>query len=99
MTVRELENRMSAREITEWMVYYGIEPFGDTQDDFRAGLICSTFANVMGAGKKGKALKPTDFINIYQQPVQNDVIGKRQEQLKQMAMFKQLAAQSKDKNE
>ena len=84
MTVRQLENEMSARELTEWMIYYGLEPFGDTQDDFRAGLICSTIANVNGGGKGGKALKPTDFIKIYQQPKHEDYIAKRQNQLQQI---------------
>lgn len=91
MTVRELENRMSARELSEWMAYYAIEPFGEQREDYRAGLLAATVANCAGAGKKGKALQPTDFIPIYTQPKQVSFIDRKQEQARQMAMFKKLA--------
>ena len=94
MTVRQLENSMSARELSEWMAYYAIEPFGEQRDDYRAGLIAATVANCAGAGKKGKALQPTDFIPIYTQPKQVSFIDRKQEQARQMSLFKQLAEES-----
>lgn len=47
-----------------WFAYYQIEPFGGLKDDFRAGQICATAANLMGAGGK-KELVATDFIPTY----------------------------------
>ena len=94
MTVRELENRISSRELAEWMAYYSIEPFGEQREDYRAGLVAATVANCAGAGKKNKALQPADFIPIYTQPKKMSMIDRRQEQLSQMAIFKDLAEKS-----
>ena len=94
MTVRELENRISSRELAEWMAYYSTEPFGEQRADYRAGLLAATVANSAGAGKKNKALQPTDFIPIYTQPKKMSMIDRRQEQLSQMAIFKDLAEKS-----
>ena len=90
MTVRELENRLSARELSEWMAYYSIEPFGTQREDYRAGLIAATVANCAGAGKK-KALQPTDFIPIFVQEKEMSFIDRKKEQLRQMSIFKNLA--------
>jgi hypothetical protein len=87
--VRELENRLSSRELSEWMAFSTIEPFGETQADYRAGLIASATANASGNYKK--ALTPSDFIYIYKQPKQMSMIDRRQEQERQMSMFKSLA--------
>jgi len=90
MTVRELENRLSARELSEWIAYYSIEPFGTQREDYRAGLIAATTANCAGAGKK-KALQPTDFIPIFVQEKEMSFIDRKKEQLRQMSIFKGLA--------
>ena len=95
MTVRELENRMSSRELSEWMAYSSIEPFGEYREDYRAGLIAATIANCAGAGKK-KALQPTDFIPIFQQEQTSSYLDRRKTQISQMNLFKTLADQTNE---
>lgn len=60
MPVGELLARVSSRELTEWMVYYELEPFGEERSDLRAGIVASTVANANRT--KGKAYKPQDFM-------------------------------------
>lgn len=60
MTVGQLDRTMSSRELTEWMIYYGIEPFGPAREDFRAALGASVVANCSGA-----KTQPDDFIRSF----------------------------------
>lgn len=59
-TVDELLGRMSARELSEWMAYAQIEPFGEKRADLRAGIVASTMANIY-RGKR-KPFKAEDFM-------------------------------------
>lgn len=61
-TVGELDAQLSSSELTEWIAYASIEPFGDMRADFRAGVIASTLANVNRDPKRGKPTKPIDFM-------------------------------------
>lgn len=61
MTVQQLLHQMDSRELTEWMAYYSIEPWGEERGDLRAGIISATVAN-RGRGKGEKAHKPEDFM-------------------------------------
>ena len=63
----ELERTLSARELAEWMAYYGIEPFGEERADLRAGIVASTTANCH-LGSNATPLKATDFMPFYEQP-------------------------------
>ena len=54
MTVAELLSRVSSRELSEWMVYYEQEPFGEERGDLRAGIVASTVANANRDPKKQK---------------------------------------------
>jgi len=85
MTVSELENRMSAAELTEWMVYFAMEPFGNQQADYRAGMICTLIAKTMG-GMKNAA--PDKFFPIYK----NRDAAPKQSPESQMAIFQGLAS-------
>lgn len=38
--------RLPSRLVTEWMVFYGLEPWGEERADLRAGIVASTVANV-----------------------------------------------------
>jgi hypothetical protein len=62
MTVEELLRRISSQELSEWMAFYQFEPFGEERDDLRAGIVASTVANANRDPKKGRALKPQDFM-------------------------------------
>jgi len=70
MTVAELLNRISSHELTEWMAFYSIEPFGDQRDDLRTGIITSTIANVNRSSKQ-KPFTPVDFMPYVERPKVN----------------------------
>ncbi len=57
----ELLARSSSRELTEWMAYFQLDPFGEERADLRAGIVASTVANSQ-RGRKGVAFKPKDFM-------------------------------------
>jgi len=59
--VQELLESMSSEELSMWMAYEVIEPFGETRADIRAGIIASTIANV-NRGKSQTAFSPEDFM-------------------------------------
>jgi hypothetical protein len=52
---------MTSAQLSEWMAYAQLEPWGEERADLRAGIIASTQANSM-KGKKGKPFKPQDFM-------------------------------------
>jgi hypothetical protein len=62
MTVSELERTMPATELTEWIQFYGVEPFGEYRDDFRAAIVAFTVARSMGGGKSAKL---SDFMPFF----------------------------------
>mgnify|MGYP003304213559 FL=1 len=65
MTVRQLESKLEASELNEWMVFFNMEPWGAVREDYRAGIIASTLVNVNGGKKGGKPAQPTDFFDLY----------------------------------
>ncbi|HQF63792.1 MAG TPA: hypothetical protein PLT26_14935 [Anaerolineaceae bacterium] len=63
MTVGELLSRISSRELAEWAVFYGLEPWGCDVDDQRTGIVASTIANAnRDAKKRRKAYQPSEFV-------------------------------------
>lgn len=64
MTVGEIEERMTARELTEWMAYYRIDPFDRQRADMGVGIIASTIANANRA-KGSRPLRPIEFVPNY----------------------------------
>lgn len=52
---------MGARELEEWMQFYAVEPWGAYRDNLHAGIIASAIVNGR-PGRKGKAVKPGDFV-------------------------------------
>jgi hypothetical protein len=67
MTVRSLLAEMDSRELTEWMAYDVVEPFGDGRGDIQAGVVASTIANIHRT-KNARPYKPTDFVPRYGEP-------------------------------
>jgi hypothetical protein len=64
--VAELGRRLSAAELTEWMAFYHLEPWGGERSDLQAGIIASTVANVnRDSKKKPEPYRPQDFIPQY----------------------------------
>lgn len=64
-TVAELQSRMTANEFQEWKAFYLVEPFGNTREDQRAGVIAATIANTFKK-KSATRYKPADFFPDYQ---------------------------------
>lgn len=63
MTVRQLLAQIDSAELTEWMAFAGIEPFGEVAADQRHGLAVSVLANINRDPKKRPApYVPRDFI-------------------------------------
>lgn len=63
MTVAELLDRMSSRELSEWMAFYEIEPWGEERADLRQGMTTSAVHNsIQAQTKHPKWTKPEDFM-------------------------------------
>lgn len=63
MTVGELLSRMSSRELSEWMAFFSLEPWGTEVEDWRTGLIAATIANANRDPKKRRRpYEPQDFM-------------------------------------
>lgn len=63
MTVGEMLERMSARELDEWAKYAAIEPFGEDRADLRMGILASVIANASrDPDKRPKPFEPKDFM-------------------------------------
>lgn len=62
MTVRELLTRMDSRELSEWMAYYSIEPWGQERDNVHAGIIAKAVYDVHQDPKKRRDISPLDFV-------------------------------------
>jgi hypothetical protein len=61
-TVEDVQRRMSSAEFVQWCAFYALEPWGSRADNWRMSVIAATVANYSGNVKKGKAVKPSDFI-------------------------------------
>lgn len=61
MTRVELLNRISSREITEWMAFEQLEPFGAEAGYIGHAITASTVANVH-RGSKQKVYEVSDFM-------------------------------------
>lgn len=64
----ELLATVSSLELSEWMAFYWLEPFGETRADLRAGIIAATLQNVMAGGIDGQAAQPADFMPYQDEP-------------------------------
>lgn len=60
--MEELLSRISSHELTEWMAYDTIEPFGHAIDQRMAAQIVAAIYNVNRDPKKGKLLDADDFM-------------------------------------
>ena len=60
-TVKELSEKIDSRELTEWMVYYSMEPWGSQIEGYRDALSCATVANAGLFSCAPKVLKTNPF--------------------------------------
>jgi len=72
MPVGELLARTSSMELTEWMAYFELDPFGGERDDLRAGIVASAVANLglAFARKRHRPFMPKDFMPRFDRPRQ-----------------------------
>ena len=61
MTVGELCRRTTSRELTEWMAYERLEPFGERVTQMMLAQLTATVLTVAN-GKKGKPVKAEDLM-------------------------------------
>lgn len=63
MTVGELLQRISSRELSEWMAFFSLEPWGCEVEDWRFGMLASVVANAnRDAKKRRQPYEPQDFM-------------------------------------
>jgi hypothetical protein len=100
MTRAELLARISSEELTEWMCYYNLEPFGESQQEYRAALLASVMANTARDEKKHKEpFKPDEFMRdtyLEKEPGQEIDPGKAMMD-KAMAIFGPMISKNKKK--
>ena len=67
-TVEDLEVNLSYRELTEWIAYYELEPWGEERADLRMGIETSSLVRLWADPKKAKAITPAMFMPYYEPP-------------------------------
>lgn len=77
---------MQASELQEWMVFFGLEPWGSVREDYRAGVITATLVNVNGGKKGGKPAQASDFFPLYSRHS-----NRKQSNEQQINIFKRIA--------
>jgi hypothetical protein len=61
-TIQELEHDMGSAELSDWMDYYKIEPWGTWRDNWHAAQTAALIYNV-NRGKQ-KAVSTSDFMFV-----------------------------------
>ncbi|MER7076636.1 Protein of unknown function [Saccharopolyspora kobensis] len=68
MTVGELLDRTTSRELAEWQAFERIEgPLGGLRGDVHAAMVCSAIYNA-NRGKNSRERKPADFLPRWDKP-------------------------------
>ena len=68
MTVTRLLAETTSAELTEWGVFYEMEPFGPERGDLQAGIVAATVANVnRDAKKQKKPYSAQDFMPKFEE--------------------------------
>lgn len=64
-----LLRELTSWQITEWLAYYQIEPWGEERGDLRAGIVASVTANANRDPKHRKRpYTPQDFMPTWDPP-------------------------------
>lgn len=61
MTHGELLARTDSRELSEWIAFYSLEPWGERFDYLGTGIVAATLAN-LNRKKGAQPYKPEDFM-------------------------------------
>ena len=65
--MRRLLAEITSAELTEYMAYERLEPFGEARADLRAGIVASTVAN-HGMSPPRRPMRPLDFMPLVREP-------------------------------
>lgn len=69
MTRARLAQEMSREELTEWIAFAQLEPFGAEFEEYLAALVASVIAEVnRNRKKRGKAFAPREFMQKWGEP-------------------------------
>lgn len=61
--MHEMLEKVSSKELTEWMLFYEIEPWGTYTDMYGPSMVASTLLNVHRDKKKRREpIKPSDIM-------------------------------------
>jgi len=71
MTVRELLARIDSHELSEWIAFFQLEPFGTEASYIGHAITAATVANV-SRGKRHKAYKPDDFMPKFKRKIHDE---------------------------
>ncbi len=64
---------MDSKELTEWMAYARIEPFGQEMENWRAAEICCVLANLYRDPKKHpEPYKIADFMPVFESRLESE---------------------------
>lgn len=80
---------MSSSELTEWIAFYQIEPFGVQVDDNRSAIVAATIAN-QHRGKNKRPIPADRFVPKYGKRRR----GKKQTVAQMRAVFQALTGSS-----
>ena len=70
---------MTAKELSEWMAYYEVEPFGEERADYRSAMIAWVLASIYA--KKGHKPKIEDFMPFQDKTKRQQTAGEIQSML------------------
>lgn len=70
MTVAELLERISSEELSEWMEFYRLEPFGTEAEMLGHAITSSVVANA-NRGRGDREYKPADFMPKFERQEQS----------------------------
>lgn len=94
MTVEAMLGQMSASELSEWLAFYRVEPFGEP---WRAtGEVCAMIGNANGGKRGGGKFSFHDFLPI-RPLIRHTVSAMRQTGAQMLAIFRSLAVPGKGK--
>ena len=78
-------NEMSGEQLSEWLAYARIEPWGEERADLRAGIVAATTANCHRSSRT-KAFKPDDFMPKFGKTDERQVVEDVANTLKMFAL-------------
>ena len=82
--MKQLYLETDSAELSEWEAYYNLEPWGESKEDIRTGIIASTIVNV-NTGKNAKTFTYNDFILKSKLEAEHEARHKQKQSSKQIA--------------